>query len=256
MSHIPGSFSSAFMGMWSYKNLLLGWMEMLVEFSVFFFLLGWEWGKGAKGRLLQDSGGWRELKGIKGVCRTERGFGDHLTGYGKVSSSPFSGLSILSSAFRMWQSSQWHFWHLFQFPQHLPSLAPSAPTVVVSPLLCLVLHSSYFVICLGLGKSQESLQKLGCEVLLLMIAFHHPPVTWLGLVCLQPSGGQCSMFAPAEKHRQYSTLKGLFFCLCPLLLLTTSIPEAVPAQQPVMSKVLHLTPLSRGILRDRQYLYI
>lgn len=231
-------------------NLLLGWMEMLVEFSViaFLFLLAWEWGKRAKGRLLQDTGG--SWKGSVGFAEQREVLGSSSLRVEKFLPHP----SLISASLHLLSgcgsppscTSSKYSSSLSIFLGPLCSHSSCLPSAVPCPALFRLWHPSGFVEEPGEEPAGAGLSG----------ALRHPHSDMAGAALSVSFGRAMSMFALAEKHRLYPPLKGLLCCLCSLLPLVMSIPEAVPAWQPVMSKVLCWTPQSREMLRDRQYLYI
>lgn len=202
-------------------------MEKLVEFSVIgFFLLGGEWDKRVKGRLLQDSEGcW---KGSMGFVEQREALGSSSLGVEKFLPHPslisvslhlLSGCGSPPSCTSINYSNSLSIF-LGPFCSHSSCL----PSAVPCPALSRLWYLSGFV-----EEPGEDPAEAGLSGGVANYRFTSPHKTWLGLVCLHPLGKQQSVFALAEKHRQYSPLKGLFCCLCPLLPQTTSIPEAVPA---------------------------
>jgi len=81
------------------------------------------------------------------------------------------------------------------------SLAPAAPTVVVSPLQHLVLHFLNCDIQLGLWKTQKSSEELDCLLLLLIVTLHHPHYSLAG-ACLAVPIRQAVVPVPTSREKQ------------------------------------------------------
>lgn len=213
MSHIiSGSFSPFCMRMYSCINILLGWMEKSVEFSVivFFFLLEWEWGKRAKGGLLQDSeGNW---KGSVGFAELREASGSSSLGVEKFPPHPFlisESLHLLSgcgsSPICNYSNSLSTF--LGPFCSHSSCLPSAVP--------CLALFRLWYPGFVG-EPGEEPAEAVLCGAVVNYCSPCHPTVTWLGLLCGKAVVHVCS----SRETRAVFTLKRAL-----LLPLPSSAPD-------------------------------
>lgn len=252
MSHIvSGSFSPVTYGYLILHKPAVGLNgEVSGDFScVFFFsLLGSEWSKKAKGRLLEDSE-W-ELEEISGNCRTERGFGEQLTGLGRFLPQP----SLISPSHHLLSGCGspscvplWGYCTSSSSLGPFCSQSSCLPSAVSRPALFKLWYPTGFV-----EEPEEEPWEAGCLLLLLIATSHHPHYS-LAEASVPPSIGQAVV--------PISTLREAQATSTPWSALLLPSPSSVlnhfctwSCSCVTASDVWEPPPQSRKTLKDRWYL--